>query len=578
MGKFLPHFTLAGLAIVLSAIFPSGAQAEIKIEGKPRWGFDGTVRVEEFNLLTFEIFNDSDKPWQGTVSVVPMQGLQTVDVPVVQPDLFIEPYGTRSLQYYLFLPDTTEYEISWASDQGGWFRKEGRLEIDSPQTVDDKLTIQIVNEGQGRSTPETPAFAAENWPSSAVVLQALEGIVLESAPAWQNPQQQAFLDWLYGGGTLYLPNTSSGERVSFQGGLSVLNEPSDSFPVGYGRVVRERPPTPEKKEDPAKNSHYKMLSTSGTIFTVLKLMTTPEHNWGLIYSLAVIYLLVLFPGGWLLGRKKGDFRITYAVILGTVALFSYGFHTIGKRGYGEETTINSVAIVKPGQAERWLVKQWSNVFITSGSNYLVEYELDSSAIATGQQHESIRGMAINQPTGILQTDIPAFSNRSVINSGILKTKGFRPELKSLKADVHLIDFVVSLPEGQSWSDTKTCYAIYHGMRYAMKKSGNQLQKDGAGMPMTDTSFEALAFNPYTWGYDRPESSSEMYEWATNLSFADDLRHFYGSDDQATKDGDDLVHLYIPTEMGQEFFAQGDLSPQQQGVVVYAFQFDPKQNN
>ena len=48
-------------------------------------------------------------------------------------------------------------------------------------------------------------------------------------------------------------------------------------------------------------------------------MTTPDHNWPVIFLMAILYWLLLFPGGLILGLKRIDYRIVLGSILATVA-------------------------------------------------------------------------------------------------------------------------------------------------------------------------------------------------------------------------------------------------------------------
>lgn len=550
----------------------------MKVEGRPRWGFDGTIRVEEFNLLTVRVFNDSENPWQGDVWVKSIVGIGSVDVPIIQPDLFIEPYGFRQLQFYVFLPDQTEVRIEWGRFVRGRLRAVGGFTVDSPKVAYEDFNIRLTGAASEQRGKGLPTFDEQLFPSSAVVLHPIKTIVLDHVPRWQEPQTRAFKDWLFGGGTLNLIADSQGTYPDFPTSLAELNEPSDRFPVGYGTVIRSKQPVTEK---PAKTSqsqrrrNYKNLSSSGTLVSFLRAMTTPEHNWSLIYGLAVLYLLILFPGCWLLGRKKGDYRLTYTVILATVGLFSFGFHSIGKRGYGEKTSMNSVAVVRPAQPGRWVVKQWSNLFITTGGNYRIEYDVASSAISTGQHSEAVRGIATNQPDSAMQSDIPSFSNRSILHSGILKKESFRPTAKVVVSGDQLKQFSLSLPESETWPRFSSQIAIYRGRIFQLQFVESQLKISGSGEPLSShLDYNSLRYNPYQYGYgnDDTDSPEKLFDRALWPVVAEDLSIYNEDDISAPTTQDDRVRVYLTTEMDAAFFAKGEISDQQTGRVIYAFEF------
>lgn len=578
----------AAALMLFTLVQPCGA--ELKVEGRPRWGFDGTIRVNDFNLLTVTVFNDSENPWQGDLSLQPEIGaMRAVDMPVIQPGLFIEPYGTRDIQFHPFIVDPIEFRVRWTeiNSQTGRPVSRGSLVLDAPDASYGELSIQLTGENSGNRSREHLPFNELDFPGTATVLRPVTTIVLDHVPAWQNPQFQAFRDWLYGGGTVYLISDAQGETLQFPSVLDELNEPSDQFPVGYGRVFRAPTPPPRDKasrsEKVATNSYQ--LSSARTLFALMRAMTTPDHNWGLIYLMATFYLLILFPGCWILGWKKGDFRLTYAVILGTVALFSFGFHAVGKRGYGERTTVNSVAIARPGQPGRWVVKQWSNLFITSGGQYTITHELDSKAVSTGKQDEAAAGFLVNQPNGMMLADIPSFSNRTVAHAGVLKSEGIRPIVDQLVVNettandgtsmAVLESLELSLPEGQSWSQFTWMYAAYRGTLYELGQDGNRIVKRRTFRPLESAlSEQATSYQPMRWDYEEPETPPQLYAKTFWSLMLDDLGVFEQDAIGPRSRADSRVRVYLFSEMTPEFFATGDLSEQQHGRVLYVFHLHP----
>ncbi len=559
---------LVGVMSLLSS--PCTAKAELQVEGKPKWNFDNQVEIEEHNLLTVEVFNNSEKPWQGDVWLKPLLGFQGVDVPLWQQDLFLEPYGKRQIQFYVFIPSLSEFKLEW----GRFPRSRDSFDIDSPRRRNGPLKIELLKEGASSKGRSLLAASDDEFPSSAIVLKSLDTVVLDHVPRWQEPQARAFKDWIYQGGKLFLVADSAGEYPEFSQLLAELNEPSSSFPVGYGSVTRSLKPVQFEKPSQIQNLKTNNLSTSATLFSQLRSITTPDHNWALIYFLSIIYLLILFPGCWLLGRKKGDFRITYGVILLTVGLFSFGFHSIGKRGYGEETTINCMTIVRPGAPGRWIAKQWMNLFVTSGGTYQIDFEDDSSIVSTGQHSESVRGFAINQPVGILSSAVPSFSNRTVLHAGVVKHEGFRPEVRKLKFQETLKEFELALPSGSSWPEISQSVAILGDRLYQLKRIDETYQIQGSGKPLSQyLDYESLRFNPFRRRNSPREESDETFDKVLWPVIANDLGVL---NEDEILNGDlknSQVHVYFTTDLHKDFFAKGEISPQQRGRVIYAFRFD-----
>lgn len=585
ISRFL-LLTGLGSLLVLGSGLLNIACAELKVEGRPKWGLDDTIRVEEFNLLTVDLFNDSPNPWQGAVSAQPLLGFLPVDVRVVQPNLFIEPYGLRRLQFWLYTPNPTEYRIEWGVMNRGRLRVQGSFEVDTPTVAREAIRVRLVPDDAIARSPGIVSLRSEDFPASAAVLRGVDSIILDHVPRWQNPQTQAFRDWLSGGGSLLLLPDRGGAFPQFSSTLSELNEPSEEFPFGYGRVVRtvEIPALdkPAEEDDLKRVNRYNNLSSSGSLFPMLRTMTTPEHNWSLIACLTIIYTFLLFPGCWLLGRKRADYRLTYAAVLGIVSLFSYGMHEIGKRGYGEETAINSVAIVRPGQPGRWQVKQWSNLFMTTGGITVYEPPFDTRAISTGQHSEGVSGLAFNQPDGILQTDLPAFSNRSLVNIGVLKADFPRPQISNIQVqndpDPLLTSLEFSLPSGISTHNLQG-HVLYGGKFYTLRITENRLTGIMSPIPIAGyLNYNTLRFYNQGWttaGNRTPEQTYELAKW---ILMMDDLGEFNDNALTEYRQPVDRLKLYLYQEMPPEFFPENSAPANQHGRVLFVFDYHLSEAN
>ena len=92
---------------------------------------------------------------------------------------------------------------------------------------------------------------------------------------------------------------------------------------------------------------YANWDMSQNLFAKLRRMASPKHNWVVIHAMSLIYLGLIFPGWYLLARARMDYRTTTLAFLGVTLLFTIAFHVVGRRGYGETTTVNSVALARP---------------------------------------------------------------------------------------------------------------------------------------------------------------------------------------------------------------------------------------
>ena len=566
------------LAIVVSSLclFASAASSEIVIEGTPRWGFDGKARVGQFNLVTFNIANDSDQPWEGNFEFQPSQGFQNVDIRIIQPANFIEGFGRRRLQFLVYLPQVNEFRLKWGR------RSNQQYQVDEPKIADGLATVQLTQGSFNSTIKGLGTFDEADFPASAAGLDGLGSVVLDHVPTWTEPQQQAFLDWLLTGGEVHLYHQSAENFPEFSKLLTELNNPEDQYPLGGGRVIRHattlkqsQQKFPRIKDSKQRYPNWR-LTTS--LFSQLKEMTQPDHNWFLIYSLAILYLLLLFPGCWLLGRKQGDYRITYGAILGIVVLFSMGFHAVGSRGYGENTSFNSVAIVKPARDGRMLVTQWSNLFVTNGGVYDVKHAAEGLVYSTGQMEESVLGVAFNRPIGLMKTDVPSFSSRTILHAGIVKTAPLSPQVKTATVkNENLNDLKITLPEGQQWPTALSAKILYKNKLSNGSIQNGVFTKSGGGQNLDSALQEdQWRVNQYYWNRQK-RTPEELYNMSLEPMIAHDLN--LKSEEERSKYSlpDHKARVYLLADMPEEFFAQEDDSTQQNGRVLYVFDVpvDPK---
>src|SRR5581483_5623718 len=65
------------------------------------------------------------------------------------------------------------------------------------------------------------------FPPFATATDALQLVILDHVPRWEESRRQAFLDWLYLGGTVVVLHDSSGKFPDFAGPMSILKAPVD---------------------------------------------------------------------------------------------------------------------------------------------------------------------------------------------------------------------------------------------------------------------------------------------------------------------------------------------------------------
>lgn len=578
--RIRPYFRLLWptlLCVLGSLAIPRPIQAELFVEGKPSWGFDGRVRLGQFNLLTIPVINSSDRPWQGNPRLEPATAFGGGDLPIVQAGLYIEPFGQRRLQFVVFVPRPAEYSLIWGH------RSDERYLIDEPGVASAPAVIQLTDGSPTMSgSAALPRFNDADFPVGAGGLEALGTVHLNYAPTWSDAQARALADWIFAGGVLHVYHQSAGVFPEFRGALTPCNEPSDHFALGNGQVFRhpqslqsaapaESPPPTEKF------NRYPTWEPTRSTFELLKSMTQPVHNWSLIYLLAVIYLLLLFPGCWLLGRRKGDYRITYTALLGIVILFSAGFRSVGARGYGERTCVHSMSLVKPASGERSVVTQWSSLFITGGAEYQITHALEGTIYSSGQIDERIPGVIFNRPQSLLETDIPSFSSRTFLHTGVLSAPV--PPVRIHKHEVgvgNLKTLDIEIRDESLWRDDPLFRGwVIHGTQlFPLTMPANHI------MSLASSGMELKSeINSSNWQRQRfrhtgeqQNSVDDLFQQLHGPLIAYDLGITSDQVRDSFRTPENEVRVYLEARMPERFKVAGDQFPSQVGRVLYSYVF------
>jgi len=546
------------------------------------WGFEGNKVVRHaFNPFTVEVFNPDSKMAEGTLVLQQTVGIGPVDVPVMQP-LAIEPGGRRVLQFVVYLDESLpQISLQFRPKQG---RPEKPANFDEPGLH--RGALVYFREAQRIAPPvnKIPAFDEASFPPSVVGTSGLKVAVLDHVPDWDEFRQQAFLDWLHEGGTLHLLAQPAGGLVMFSGKLAPLNDPSGEFSIGAGKVLRHDDVRSIRGEDIFQ--HHPELardnlgnnqggdyygSFGSQIYANLRSMSRPEHQWGLIWLLAFAYLLVIFPGCWLVGGRKADYRVTYGLILGAVFLFSTAFKWIGKRGYGEQMTMSAVAVAHDLGEGRFDVTQWNSLFVTDGGMYMVKHGTEGTVYGAGSSDDAVRGMALNRPGAEFETEVPPFSSRTFVYGGVSQgtDTGFR--VTTLKASspkaLQSLEFEVSEALGRTLKPGG--YIVYGENASSLVLSGNKVVMSSSSSPLNQ-----IFGNRGYYGYNNYENSGKSAESLLDESVTPAIMLDLGVQNHrpveefAPPKG--IARIYLPAEMPKELYARLDSNVPQRGRVVYRF--------
>ncbi len=609
----LLHVRPVLFAVIALQWLATGAKA-IEIEDM-RWGFNGKVAINRFNLLSVLISNPVPQPFEGEVVLrKTFGGGSPVDAPIVE-QLSIAGSTSKWVQFYPYI------NSSWGNAIGN---ETWRLEYERGKAVDvptprvAKYQRVILDDSTGL-TPRGGVLKQmpDNlFPAFVSATDALQVVAFDREPrTWIPTQKEAFLDWLHLGGTVVLMKGPTGKVPEFSGPLAVLNSPLDDRRYGAGRILKTSLQRAqfnaeearqmfaslpknyvqlnEKAEDPidyvdpslqtqANTGTGNMYGegadpfTSSSFLGQLKEMTKPEHNWLLLHFMFWIYIAMVFPGCYILGKRWSDFRVVYAGLLGTVVLFSILFSIVGQRGYGEATAVHSVAIAKSLPGGALDVASWNNVFVTGGDKYLIKHNGQGALYSTCSETEAVNGLINNGLDGSFAVDIPPFSNREFAMR--IKFPSGSPTVKvdDIKIDSgRLADLVVSV-EGLTAQDTQFVNALYGDRFYGMHwQDGKLKMSSDAGDAPSMLKLQSMQnwSNYNNYGYRYGGQAVQTVQERFNLMFAPllsrSLNVMRESEARQVRLSGDLVRIYLYAKMPPELAVQNKRLGGQHGHVLYS---------
>ncbi|RMG36164.1 MAG: hypothetical protein D6725_11170 [Planctomycetota bacterium] len=419
------------LAGLLCPLLVSPATA-VEVEDH-RWGWDGSVIPNRFNLLTLSLRNDQPGAFEGSLEVVPGGPLSQLGFPVVLPELFVSPFGTRSVQLPIFVTEELEHTIR-VRDAVGRIVAE-HVTNRPPQGV--PAAVQLVDPRRPGTNVGLPAFPATSFPASfAPLVGTLRLVVLDFVPRWTAAQRAAFRDWIHCGGILHLYQGPDGSFPEFIAELADLNDDAPVSHVAAGTIIRHRktlaaaradwdaargtagwkaifqPPragTEQQKRRFAEQQSWTAIDAR--VFRGLRRQTTPNINWDAVFALLIVYTVLVFPGVRLLTRGF-DYRVCLAAVVLLAFAATAGIYQIGRRGYGESSTIRGVLLARQTRPGTFLVEARTNVFVTATGRHTLRAVSSEAAFGPSDELGSLFGRTLiyaGARPGI-QSTIPLFSS------------------------------------------------------------------------------------------------------------------------------------------------------------------------
>lgn len=624
----LLQLTLSAVVAMFVTVVPSRAMAQSK---KPTvvvvdhiWGFDGRVQPGQFNPLSILLDNQTDEAVEVDAKLQRANpgGLSINGGEYVEP-VFIAPAARRWIHFYPYIANTfqTEWRLTINDNNGGGrFRNVVLEDFQQPRASyktdsdKDKVLPQVVildRAGDVSSRPTSLKHMPENiFPPYATATFGLHTVFLDHVPDWELPRQQAFLSWLKQGGRLHLLKDKRDEVPRFSGELADLNQPMQRFSVGSGVVVRHPFQREEVTEDLVKRSvvldvlqgpldeiekelenaanqgygvtQYQETEPSSideAFFRQMRELTFPDHSWGLIFLLALCYIGLIFPGCFILSKKKHlHFLTTYGAIIGLSVVFSILFLFIGRRGYGEATTLQTLAIARAEGEKDWSVFQWNAFFVTSGDDYSASGPNQQALFSTANTMDKESVLLKADNSGSIEMRIPPFTSQTFVSRRRISSSDWKLQIDDFSAQAGS-QISLSIKVGTDFpSGPNNKYWVLVGRNvYEMKldpKTNKLLllgKKDYLAKFCTPR-FDYAYMNP--WGRQpttevdkRSESEKFFDESVANLvrrSLLDDLVNKPNEFELP----DDRIRLFVYSEIPEEFQMTVSAEAKKTGRILF----------
>ena len=451
---------------------------------EPLWNFDGHVVPEHFNLLSVRVSNPLPTPFDGTLRLSQNNGLEeNVGAAYVEP-CYLSAFGSRWVQFQVYVGSETRWRLAWGT------RKGESLDLPEPRMGAPVRVLLTDAESLRAVRTSFRTFPDQLFPPSVAALDGLHSVLLDYAPRWEAARRAAFVDWLHGGGSVHLLTDAQGRFPVFSDELAVLNTTATSTRVGAGRVVRHRKNAADIDESQLsragfgaphleENKETLVYQLSGAVLPALGQMAKPEHCWWLIGLLALLYVLAVGPGVFLLGRHRRDYRIALLALGGCVVCFGLLFSIVGRRGQGEAGKVSSLAYARALDDGQYLVTQWIDLFVTHGDYYTLSHPAPHNLYAVPQDFEHVNGVVLCGKDGQFRVDIPMFSQRSFLHQARLEGAHCEVRAEKWPADHDLRPGKLVAGAGFP-SEPLAIWATCQGRVWTLQLRNHRLEADADG--------------------------------------------------------------------------------------------------
>lgn len=562
-----------------------------------QWGFDGKVIPYQINPVFFLVQNNSPQDEDVVLQLSKTRGPGQFGARQVQ-EVYLSAGAERWVAFYVYLENSNGSVILTDGKQ-----QKDTVQIPNQQAETKRSRVLLVDSSdQFRRTKATlPRFDEMLFPPSVTGTDSLEAVYLDHTPRWRQERRAAFWNWIKKGGRVHLLKGRDGEYPSFSNELSSLNASFDYQHIGAGSVFKHEltekdlnktniekidsvetaflqakvATQPDSSQQGYSSYGYYHISYTENITRKMKELVNPHHNWTVIYSASFLYLLLVFPGGYLVSRWKKNYWYTYGVLLTGVVCFSLLFNLIGSRGYGESTQINTVALAQVLSDEEVDLTQYSNAFVTSGDYYRLEYEGSGQVYSTAQERERVNGIIHNGADAYFEVDIPPFSSRPFILRRQVDHSAPQFEITRYNETEGLASLVISASESVEFQPGNI-WAIQGNSITSMKGNENNQFKSGKlgslRKILENINNSQYGFRPsYYEDEESQVSAKRLYRESFNNLMLSSLNIVSQEDLEQKKIPEDRIYLFVAQPFPESLNAVNSTFAQQTGQILYAYE-------
>ncbi|MFM7055726.1 MAG: hypothetical protein ACKO2P_02260 [Planctomycetota bacterium] len=516
------------------------------------WGFDGRVSAGYFQPLSLLLDNLSGDVIEGTVSIRLTTGFSRHGSGAMQQPLYLGGQSRRWVQFYPYVPEVTDSWTVELQTENGKFELQaldpprlavdaawGRIQQSSGQAGSSGVQQQTLPavfldppRKQDRQPVTVRHMPAEIFPPYATATGGLYAVFLDHVPDWEEPRQQAFLAWLRRGGQLHLLLDDNRRELVFPGPLSVLNEPVPEFSIDAGTVYREdiqrqeleqervdavvrEPLKADADEDlliqsPANAAAAGMGSLSGAnllndddLFALMRGIVEPKHAWALIALLSFAYVIALYPGIWKLSSATRFSPLkTISAVLGLSAVFSVVFLWLGRRGYGESESLQTLLVASAEDQRHWNCLQFTQLFATDGGMYQLSDQNHQALLSCGTRLD--RSDSLIQPgnSATMTARLAPYSTETLTMARRLELPDWRVFVNRQQLQgSSLATLELSLGPEFPFAEDTLCLAIVGKTAWELtlnEQQGKATLKGTAGIQLSNLLWREYEVAPTWW--------------------------------------------------------------------------------